>query len=366
MDTNSLIDILYRALTREPKGIGRAIPPVAWASTRGHVREENQDRLLVARSPTGLVIAIVADGMGGMRDGSRAAALSTAAVAARCMVSQESTVDSMLVDALHFANAEIFQVLHGNGGAALAVAASSSAGRYIAHVGDARAYHVDSSGHPTQLTVDDTVAAQLQCLGKASSAEARTDSRLLQFVGVGPGLEPHVRTVPTHGRGLILATDGIYSVPTAVFDWVVKGAGHLQSLAERLMLASEWNGGHDNATVVAASFGNGTGTEGPVEEVEFWVPGEHLVVISTPDQRASVSNADASAQQRGKPITKEKSRRTKVRGKRRATDAKASADQAERQIPIVTFDDDRSTSDDLASNHQTSARQKTLFGRKRW
>ena len=97
MDSKSLIELLFRALSREPKGIGRAIPPVAWASTRGLVRKENQDRLLVARSPGGLMIAIVADGMGGMRDGSQAAALSAAAVAAHCMLSQASAIDSMLV-----------------------------------------------------------------------------------------------------------------------------------------------------------------------------------------------------------------------------------------------------------------------------
>ena len=355
MDTKSLIELLYRALAREPKGIGRAIPPVAWASTRGHVRKENQDRLLVARSPTGLVIAIVADGMGGMLDGSQAAALSAAAVAARCMVSQASALDSMLADALHFANDEVFRILHGKGGAALAVAASSSAGRYIAHVGDARAYHVDSAGNLTQLTVDDTVAAQLRCLGKASSAEANSDSRLLQFVGFGAGLEPHVRTVPTDGRGLLLTTDGIYGVPTSVLDWVVNGAGHLQLLAERLMLASEWNGGHDNATVVAVSFGNGSGTQGSLEGVEFWVPGEHLVVVSTPNQRTPAAKGALSAQQQPKSSTRKKSRRTKARGKRRVADEGASADQAERQLPIVTFDDDPRADDGLAPKLQTNA-----------
>ena len=354
MDTKRLLDLLSRALAREPKGIGRAIPPVAWASTRGHVRAENQDRLLVARSPAGLVVAIVADGMGGMRDGSQAAALSAAAVAARCMVSQATALDSMLVDALHFANDEVFGVLHGKGGAALAVAASSSAGRYIAHVGDARAYHVDSAGDLTQLTVDDTVAAQLQCLGKASSTEAKSDSRLLQFVGFGAGLEPHVRTVPTDGRALLLTTDGIYGIPTTVLKWVVNGTGRLQLLAERLMLASEWNGGHDNATIVAVSFGNGPGTQGPHEGVEFWLPGEHLVVVPTPDQRTSDAKGPPSAQKPPKSRPKKKRRTTKARGKRPATDDGTSTDQAERQLPMVTFDDDRRADDAIAPKLQTN------------
>ena len=354
MDIQRLLDLLYRALAREPKGIGRAIPPVAWASTRGHVRPENQDRLLVGRSPTGLVIAIVADGMGGMRDGSEAAALSAAAVAARCMVSQATALDSMLADALHFANDEVFRVLSGKGGAALAVAASSSAGRYIAHVGDARAYHVDSAGHLAQLTVDDTVAAQLQCLGKASSTEANSDSRLLQFVGLGDGLEPHIRTVPTEGRALLLTTDGIYGVPTSILEWVVNGTGRLQLLAERLMLASEWNGGHDNATVVAVSFGNESETQGPHEAVEFWVPGEYLVVVTTPNRRTSTGKGAPSAQKPPKSSPTKKHRATKARRKRSVADGGAGTDQAERQLPIVTFDDDLRSDDGLAPKLETN------------
>ena len=354
MDPKSLHDLLYRALAREPKGSGRAIPPVAWASTRGQVRAENQDRLLVARSPAGMVMAIVADGMGGMRDGSQAAALSAAAVAARCMVSQATALDAMLADALHFANDEVFRVLHGQGGAALVVAASSSAGRYIAHVGDARAYHVDDAGHLAQLTVDDTVAAQLKCLGKASSTEANSDNRLLQFVGFGAGLEPHVRTVPTDGRALLLTTDGIYGVPTSVLEWVVNGTGRLQLLAERLTIASEWNGGHDNATVVAVSFGNESGIQGPHGTVEFWVPGQHLVVAPTPDKKTPAAEGALSTQEPPKSRPTKKRRATKSRRKPPVTHEGASTDQAERQLPIVTFEDDHRVDDGLASKLQAS------------
>ena len=354
MDIKSLVEVLFQALAREPKGIGRAIPPVAWASTRGLVRKENQDRLLVTRSLGGLTIAIVADGMGGMRDGSQAAALSAAAVAARCMLSQASAIDSMLTDAIHYANGEVFRVLHGKGGAALVVSASSSAGRYIAHVGDARAYHVDSAGHLTQLTVDDTVGAQLQCLGKASSIEANSDSRLLQFVGFGAGLEPHVRTVPTDGRALLLTTDGIYGVPTVVLEWVVNGTDRLQLLAERLMLASEWNGGHDNATVVAVSYGNGTEAQESREDVEFWVPGGHHIVVSTPNQRIQTADAAPVEQKQPKSSPRKKSRATKARAKRRVADKEASADQAERQLPIVTFDDEPKADAGLESKSQTN------------
>ena len=67
---------LLQAITREPKGSGRASMPTAWASAKGLVRPENQDRLIVARS-SDLVFAVLADGMGGMRDGAPPVLFST-------------------------------------------------------------------------------------------------------------------------------------------------------------------------------------------------------------------------------------------------------------------------------------------------
>ena len=343
MDTYSLLDLLFRALAREPNGTGRAIPPIAWASTRGLVRHENQDRVLVARSPTGLVIAVVADGMGGMREGSRAAALSTAAVAARCMVSQSSAPEAMLADALNFANEQVFKALHGNGGAALAVVSSSTAGRYIAHVGDARVYQLESDSHLSQLTVDDTVAAQLECLGRSSKPPGHPDSRLLQFVGLGAGLEPHVRGVPTGGRALLMTTDGIYGIPSPVLEWVVKDAGGLQSLTERLMVLSEWSGGHDNATAVAFSLGNES-TQEPPEQFDFWIPGKHLVLVSTPGPIVSGPKGDSSVQHQPSSSIR-KNRRKKSRRTRRLADAVPKKEPDQCDLPIVTFGDTPTTDD---------------------
>ena len=346
METNSLADWLCRELAKEPCGAGRAgagSPPIAWASTRGLVRKENQDRLLVARSRTGLVVAIVADGMGGMRDGSHAAALSTAAVAAHCMMAEPSPPPTMLTDALNFANHAVFNSLHGDGGAALVVVASTPTGRYVAHVGDARAYHLQSDGDLAQLTIDDTVEAQLERFGRSPSSISQHDGRLLQFVGLGDGLEPHVRDVPEDGRGLILATDGIYGVPDAVLQWIVKATkatGGLQSLAERLMAVSKWSGGHDNATVVAFSFG-AERTQGLPDAAEFWMPGKQLVVSTLTPVVSPVQSASSDEEQPSSLGTKTKRACKKASRGRRTTKKTPGEDQGQNpcQLPIVTFHD---------------------------
>ena len=346
MEQKILFELLNRALSNEPEGTGRATPPIAWSSTRGHVRKENQDRVLVASSPTGLVVAVVADGMGGMRDGSHAAALSVAAVATSCLVSSAAKLDVMLAEALHFANEAVYKTLHGEGGAAVAVAASSPAGHYIGHVGDARVYHADRANELAQLTVDDTVAAQLQCLGRSSGTETRPDTRLLQFAGLGRDLEPHVREIPTGGRALILTTDGVHGVPRSVFEWIVKSADGLQVLAKRLTQASEWNGGHDNATVVTLSLDNGKGgTSSPIESFEFWIPGKELVV-SRPERSVAVPQAGTTVRPQAKS-SKQKPQ-GKTRRKRTSSESALTRDQVEPQITIASFEAPPEASDESA------------------
>lgn len=352
-DAPGLLELLERSLTREPKGAGRAAGlPVAWASTRGLMRKENQDRVAVARSASGLTAAILADGMGGMRDGARAASIATAAIATRCAGSSASNVEIVLAEALRFANEQVFRALRGEGGAAVVAAAWCAGAWFVAHAGDARAYHLDSNGPPARLTVDDTVQAQLEDMGRAHGLGAPSERRLLQFVGMGKDFEPHLAAVLAQGRGLILTSDGAHSLPAHVLEWVAAGAGHLQVLAERLVTASEWNGGHDNATVMAISFQN----EHPPQQegfAEFWVPGDHLVAFAAPAPRVPAAAGPVISPPRHstepKPKRSSDSRRSRSRRRTGPTErkqAKESGPPSEavpagsgRQLPIVTFED---------------------------
>jgi PPM family protein phosphatase len=147
-------------------------------------------------------------------------------------------VDRLLDGALRFSNDEVYRVLHGDGGAAVVLAAWTPTGRYVAHAGDARAYHIGNDGQIQQITDDDTVKGQLAKLGRPAADESELHSKRLQFVGVGPELTPHVARVPDGGRGLVLTPDGVHSMPPAVMEWVIQGASHLQHLADRLVTAS--------------------------------------------------------------------------------------------------------------------------------
>ncbi len=283
MERKSLQDVLIRMAASEPSANGRSsLLPVAWASTRGASRQDNQDRLIIGLAPSGLAFAVLADGMGGMKEGARAATLAVAATAAHCVGNATSALDRLLDGALRFANNEVFRFLRGDGGAAVVLAAWKDRARFIAHAGDARAYSVAGPDGPPikQLTIDDTLDAELARLGRRRETEPELHRGLVQFIGVGPDLEPHVAAVPDDARGLVLSTDGVHSIPAAVLEWIVRGAAQLQLLPERLVAASEWHGGRDNATAIAVAFQNGVPAE-PVGTADFWVARDRVTVLVT-------------------------------------------------------------------------------------
>jgi hypothetical protein len=124
------------------------------------------------------------------------------------------------------------------------------------------------------------VKGQLGQLGHPQSEGLETG--LLQFIGLGPDLEPHVRGIPSGGRALLLTSDGIHSLPAPIFEWVAKNAKALQAATERLVQASEWHGGHDNATAIALGLANGYAEGHSQEFTDFWTPYDRLVIFRPP------------------------------------------------------------------------------------
>ena len=344
-DPKPVLDILLRIAAREPSGKGRTSLPVAWASTRGASRQDNQDRLIVGHGTSGLAFAILADGMGGMKEGARAAALTVAAAAAHCACDAASALDRLLEGALRFANEQVYRVLRGEGGAAAVLAARKGSVCYVVHAGDARGYVIPSTDALPikQITADDTLDAELARLGRRHEGEPDLHRGLVQFVGVGPDLEPHVARVPDGSRGLLLTTDGVHSMPGSVLEWFVRGAAQLQSLPERLVLASEWHGGKDNGTVIVVGLQDDVPTE-PIGVADFWVAGERVAVLAShppaPPAEIAPRHPDRQVDQpvpgRSSPGKRGSSRRP---AKRRSRDAEhRNTPRGDERLPLVDFD----------------------------
>lgn len=239
-----------------PTGVRRvASLAAAVASEIGNVRDENQDRVAIARGRDkqgrDYAVVAVADGIGGMRDGSTCAAMALGTFLASVYQQGQSgsgSSEDWIRYAVNAANQAVFTSFRGDGGSTL-VALLVRPGEPACwfSVGDSRVYR--STGNDlTQVSVDDTIAGQL---GKSPEA-AFEQSKLLQFIGMGDGLEPHIAEFDgEHVDAVVLTTDGVHYLAHTP-GWLGQIIGNAPDpgmCVKRLVDLAKWCGGTDNATI---------------------------------------------------------------------------------------------------------------------
>lgn len=279
-------------------GIRRVAPiAAALATDVGAIRQENQDRVAIARGRDLLgrpfAIVALADGIGGMRNGAECAALALGSlfntVASEAMASIDS--QQWLHLGIHQANNAVHARMLGEGGATIAAALISGNGMvHWASVGDSRIYSTDGTALK-QLSVDDTIAGQLGRHGEAGFEQ----SKLIQFIGIGKPLEVSVSELPiAAGATILLTTDGVHFLDSSPwFDQLIKHSHDPGVCVRRLIDLSRWCGGPDNATAAMLSLGNSIDDGAPdiYGCLEVWDPFGELQVICIPQKqlRASVA-----------------------------------------------------------------------------
>jgi PPM family protein phosphatase len=285
-----------------PSAVRRVAPlKAAVASDIGVAREENQDRVALVRAAerggSPFIVAALADGIGGMKQGAECAAL-TLATFFDCVVdeAQHSREPAeWLRRGAERANRAVHVRQGGDGGSTLAAILMAKGHRPLwLSIGDSRVYHA-ADGKLTQLSRDDTLEGQL---GKAIDGGRR--SELLQFIGLGEGLEPHVEPVPWDLSGtLLLTTDGVHFVDADHLGKVVHFAPDLGQCARRLTETAKWLGGPDNASVAAIGV-DGLAVEPNAQldwGFEVWDPFGELQVIFDRGLRRYPSAAPAPTTQ---------------------------------------------------------------------
>ena len=263
MNPNALLiqnQLTMWLLRRTPaNGVRRvASLSAAIASDLGNAREDNQDRVSIARGRDRqgreYALVAVADGIGGMQDGGTCAAMTIGAfITAIDQRAQNAGnnldhPDEWLREGAHAANQAVFSKFRASGGSTLvALLVRHGFPPYWLSVGDSRVYCIDNKAL-TQTSIDDTIAGQL---GK-SPEDASEQSRLLQFVGMGADLEPHTAKINADSAdAVILTTDGVhYLAPSP--GWLGQIVRHSPDpgvCVKRLIDLAKWCGGPDNATV---------------------------------------------------------------------------------------------------------------------
>ena len=230
-------------------------------TTIGEVRPENQDRGVVVRftnaqrSQDSFVCAAICDGMGGMVDGARCAEIALSTFVLRLTQRLNETTSELIRLAALAANAEVYRQYRERGGTTLAALVAFPGSAAAVSVGDTRIYRFKDKKSVEQVSVDDTIAGELNKVRGLENSRSRWDpfaDQLAQFIGIGEGIEPRLYPVDTKLRYL-LTSDGAHKVSADAFGHIASFAGSPQQMVSRLLQFSRWCGGVDNATAICLS-----------------------------------------------------------------------------------------------------------------
>jgi PPM family protein phosphatase len=252
----------------------------------GAVRKQNEDRALIlfVSYPGTLhrdfVLGVVSDGIGGLSRGDEASVIAISEFCAQMIRQRELALGARLMLAADAANEAIFSLLKGKGGATLSAVAKLNGQIFGVNIGDSRIYSISSDKKLTQLSKDDTLAGYL---GRHDGRISRQmEGNLVQYVGMGKGLEPHIIPIKNELQSILITSDGIHGAPQDALLEVARASRTNLELLSRLLSLSTILGGRDNATglMLARDFlperssQNGITVTciSPFDRLEIWMP----------------------------------------------------------------------------------------------
>lgn len=232
-------------------------------------RPENQDRVGHFESPFGHVF-VVADGMGGHRDGARAATLVVSSLPEVLGALPESlTAEAALVESIQRLN----EIVHDQGRSGESDSAMGSTVAVLlvketsdgclaigAHVGDSRIYF-QRHERLFCITRDDTVVQEMVDAGELTPDEASVHPRagvLTAALGQAPVVEATLTPwrLLEKGDRLLLCSDGISGyLPDGAIGQALAGAGCAQEAVDRLIERALAEQSADNLSAVVVVVG---------------------------------------------------------------------------------------------------------------
>lgn len=234
-------------------------------SDRGRVRSRNEDCAAVDEA---LGVGVLADGMGGLRDGHVASHEAVQAamdyLRAALTGAPGATPEEAPAAAIRAANLRVWGYAQGRstpmGTTAVVLYLEPQGTCRIAHVGDSRAYRLRRD-RMEQLTRDHSLVQDLVERGELLPEQARkalNRNVITRAVGIDEALQPET-TVVELGAGelVLLCSDGLWDMledadMARLLGSCGPGRGELAACAEALVAAANAAGGLDNVSVVLA------------------------------------------------------------------------------------------------------------------
>ena len=250
---------------------------VGYGLSPGKQRTHNEDAFFTLTTmfsfnesevPFGLYV--VADGMGGHKNGEIASELAIRTIVGTILneiytpmmslnpVPSEMSFREIFHHGIEQANAEIIKNSFGGGTTVTAVLIVDEQ-MTIAHVGDSRVYSISSDGTLEALTRDHSLVKRLQELGQITPEEAAVHPQrnvLYRALGQGEPFEPEIISTKRPEKGsLLVCSDGLWSIvgPDGLRS-IIKSGISPQDICDRMIDAANDAGGPDNISAIYINF----------------------------------------------------------------------------------------------------------------
>lgn len=239
----------------------------------GRQRTNNEDSLFtltstIAVDSTNLPfgIFIVADGMGGHKNGEVASEIAVRAMSKHIMAKlydpifgispeyPEESLQEIMRSGVHEAHRTITKQASG-GGSTLSAVLIMGTQMTVAHIGDSRAYSIFLDGRMQTLTRDHSLVKRLEELGQITSEEAAIHpqkSMLYRALGQGEPSDPDIFTASLPQPGyLLICSDGLWNVVSdeEIFN-IISTSPSPHRACQNLVDAANAAGGPDNIAAI--------------------------------------------------------------------------------------------------------------------
>lgn len=226
---------------------------------KGKVRTLNEDQAVILVNPTGDVLLVVADGLGGHAEGELASKIAVNTVIASFRDKQKfytsRRAKKWLRKVFRYANTLIYEEAKNNEeyrgmGTTLTAALVLSRHLVIAHTGDSRAYQFNKDNQFIQVTNDHTLVGNMVRTGKITAEQGKIDSRRhILSHAIGTEKEPKVDLIimPYNNETILLCTDGLYQRLNEKEIASILGTNdYVGQKVETLISLANQKGGDDN------------------------------------------------------------------------------------------------------------------------
>ncbi|MCP4108887.1 MAG: hypothetical protein GY749_25640 [Desulfobacteraceae bacterium] len=232
----------------------------------GSIRDANQDKISFAvidnqvSIGAQLAVAVLADGMGGMIEGDKAASIAISSFISYIATGHsDKGLKNIALKAVNHSNEEVFRNFNGKGGTTLSAIVFGKNGCVAVNVGDSRIYYLNRTSGIKQLGVDDTIAGQLKKEDEHADNwlyPTQGDHRLAQYVGMGDGIDVHCIDLSEYHKqkdieaGFLLTSDGAHYLGNIMLNQIVLKSETKGDIPVRIGKTSAWLSGHDNISAI--------------------------------------------------------------------------------------------------------------------